>query len=148
MRAIIALNPALVSALMGWFVAQALKVIFVLLVDRKWDISRFFGSGGMPSSHSSFVTSLATAVGMTEGFQSGMFAVAACFAFIVMYDAAGVRREAGSQARLINQILRHLWEEGRGATQAELKELIGHTPYEVLTGGMLGIFLGIVMNAG
>lgn len=146
MRAIIDLNPALVTAIIGWFAASAFKVVFILLLERRMDFSRFLGSGGMPSSHSAFVASLATAVGIREGFYSSEFAVAFCFAFVVMYDATGVRREAGTQARLLNQLMRHLWREGRGATQKELKELVGHTPYEVLIGGLLGIYVGILIN--
>ncbi len=137
-------NHALWVALLGWFTAQALKVIFVLLRDKRFDVRRFVGSGGMPSSHSSFVMSLATFVGMQHGFDSGLFALCVVFAFVVMYDAAGVRRAAGHQARILNQIIEH-WDDGPEIQGKRLKELLGHTPYEVLAGAILGIALGVVL---
>lgn len=95
-------NSVLITALLGWFIAQALKIIFSY--DKKLDFKRFVGSGGMPSSHSSFVTSLTLAVGFVSGFNSVEFAISAVLAFVVMYDAAGVRRSAGQQAALLNKI--------------------------------------------
>ncbi len=137
-------NHALWVALLGWFVAQALKVIFVLVRDKRFDVRRFVGSGGMPSSHSSFVTSLATFIGLQYGFDSGLFALCVVFAFVVMYDAAGVRRAAGHQARILNQMIEH-WEDGPEIQGKRLKELLGHTPYEVFAGAVLGIVLAVLL---
>lgn len=136
----------LFTAILSWFIAQILKVILVLIHDKKLDFYRFVGSGGMPSSHSAFVVSLATAVGMTDGFESTVFAIAVVLALIVMYDAAGVRRAAGQQAKLLNQLVEK-WEtddyEHRGK---KLKELLGHTPVEVFAGAVLGILIGIIRH--
>lgn len=140
----IARNQALWTAVLGWFIAQFLKVIFVLIRDKRFDVRRFVGSGGMPSSHSSFVTSLATFIGLDKGFDSISFALCVVFAFVVMYDAAGVRRAAGHQAAVLNQIIEH-WGDKPEIQNKRLKELLGHTPYEVFAGAVLGIILAIFM---
>ncbi|MBQ4161160.1 MAG: divergent PAP2 family protein [Clostridia bacterium] len=137
-------NHALWTALLGWFVAQLLKVITVLIRDKRFDVRRFVGSGGMPSSHSSFVMALATFIGLAQGFDSAMFALSMVFAFVVMYDAAGVRRAAGKQAAVLNQMIEH-WDDAPEIQGERLKELLGHTPYEVLAGAILGIVLAIFM---
>ena len=138
-------NHALWVALLGWFIAQLFKVITVLIRNKKFDVRRFVGSGGMPSSHSSFVMSLATFVGLQSGFDSAQFAICVVLAFVVMYDAAGVRRAAGHQAAVLNQIIEH-WDDAPEIQNKRLKELLGHTPYEVLVGAILGIVLAIVMH--
>lgn len=138
-------NHALWVALLGWFLAQFFKVITVLVRDKKFDVRRFVGSGGMPSSHSSFVMALATFVGLQSGFDSVQFAICIVLAFVVMYDAAGVRRAAGHQAAVLNQIIEH-WDDAPEIQNKRLKELLGHTPYEVLVGAILGIVLAIVMH--
>ena len=139
-------DSILVTAILSWFVAQLLKMIFVLIRDKKLDFSRMVGSGGMPSSHSAFVVSLAVSVGLKEGFSSSLFAVSVVMALIVMYDAAGVRRAAGQQAKLLNQLVEK-WEtddiENRGQ---KLKELLGHTPVEVFAGAVLGALIGIIRH--
>ena len=94
-------NRVLLAALTGWFVAQVFKVILTFIIHKRWDFSRMFGSGGMPSSHSSFICALATSVGISRGFQSVEFAISVALALIVMYDAAGVRRSAGKQAAAV-----------------------------------------------
>lgn len=140
-------NGVLGTAVLGWFVAQILKVIFVFVTDKKFNFSRIVGSGGMPSSHSSFVTSLATAVGLVEGFDSTFFAICVVIALIVMYDAAGVRRAAGQQARILNKIVDE-WEHGDfSLTEIKLKELLGHTPMEVIAGAILGIIIAVICFA-
>ena len=144
MEALLA-NRVLWAALMGWFVAQVFKVIITFITYRKWDFSRMFGSGGMPSSHSSFICALATSVGMSRGFQSVEFAIAVALALIVMYDAAGVRRSAGKQAAVINRIIQDMMKRGSKLTQVHLKELIGHTPFEVIVGSLLGVLIGILV---
>lgn len=137
-------NKVLICGLIGWAVAQILKVMIVLIKSRKLDFSRIVGSGGMPSSHSSFVMSIATKIGIEYGFSSGIFALALAFALVVMYDAAGVRRAAGTQAKILNLIIEDL-NSKRGIEISRLKELIGHTPFEVLAGALLGIIIGITV---
>ena len=129
----------LIAALFGWFAAQGLKIPIYYLVERKWDWRRFFGSGGMPSSHTAMVIATATVVGAQSGFNSPVFAVAVVIAFIVMYDATGVRRETGRQAEIINQILRDVLINGKPISDKELKELVGHKPVEVFGGFLVGL---------
>ncbi|MDD3409712.1 MAG: divergent PAP2 family protein [Eubacteriales bacterium] len=137
-------NHAVFCALIAWFAAQALKIPLYYLVEKKWDFKRFVGSGGMPSSHSAMVVSLAIMVGAIEGFGSTQFAICGVLASIVMYDAAGVRRETGTQATVINQILRDVLINGKQISDDELKELVGHTPLEVLCGAILGVLVACV----
>lgn len=139
-------NHALWVALLGWFIAQLCKVVTVLIRDKRFDVRRFVGSGGMPSSHSSFVMSLSTFIGLQSGFDSTAFALSVVFAFVVMYDAAGVRRAAGHQAAVLNQIIEH-WNDAPEIQSKRLKELLGHTPYEVFVGAILGIVLSVVMHS-
>lgn len=138
-------NSVLITAIIGWFAAQILKIIFSW--DKKFDFKRIVGSGGMPSSHASFVMSLTFAVGFTSGFDSGIFAVAAVFAFVVMYDAAGIRRSAGQQAAILNKILEDFQKSDYSHTNKKLKELLGHTPIEVFAGAILGIMIAIIRHA-
>lgn len=138
-------NRVLLAALTGWFVAQVFKVILTFIIHKRWDFSRMFGSGGMPSSHSSFICALATSVGISRGFQSVEFAISVALALIVMYDAAGVRRSAGKQAAAINKIIQDMMKRGSGLTHMHLKELIGHTPFEVVVGALLGVLVGILI---
>lgn len=138
-------NQTLWVSILSWFVAQFIKVISVLLTEKRFDFSRFIGSGGMPSSHSSFVTALSVMIGFEYGFDSPLFAVCIVFSFIVMYDASGVRRAAGKQASILNQIVEH-WDEGVEIQGERLKELIGHTPFEVIAGAALGIIIAVVMK--
>lgn len=137
-------NHVLFVVLLGWFVAQALKIPIHRIVEHEWDFSRFHGSGGMPSSHSSMVTAGAVAIGAIEGFGTPIFALAVAFAMIVMYDAAGVRRETGTQAAVINQILKDVLINGKPITDEELKELVGHTPLEVACGAITGLIVAVV----
>jgi len=131
-------NEALLAAVTGWFVAQALKIPTYWLVDHVWDWRRFFGSGGMPSSHTAAMIALTIVIGCTEGFGTPIFALSAMITSIVMYDATGVRRETGTQAQLINEIIKHVIVDGKPITNDELKELVGHTPLEVLGGAIIG----------
>ncbi len=136
------LNISLCSALVGWFLAQFIKIIITLLHEKTFKISALWSSGGMPSSHSALVSSLATSIAYTEGIGSVAFAVAAILAFIVMYDAAGVRRAVGEQAKILNKINA---EKEEYTFEKVLKELIGHTPLQVFFGGVLGIAVGILV---
>lgn len=132
-------NRILLCALTGWFVAQVLKIPTYWLVEKKLDWRRLFGSGGMPSSHTAFVVALTIMVGAMEGFDTAVFAVSFTLAAIVMYDATGVRRETGTQAQVINEILRQVFINGKPISDDDLKELVGHTPLEVAAGAILGI---------
>ena len=138
-------NRVFWAAVASWFVAQALKVVFTYIVERRWVLSRFFGLGGMPSSHSAVVCSVAVGTGMANGFYSSEFAIAFILACVVMTDAAGVRRAAGQQAAVLNKIVQDMIESGRGLTSESLKELLGHTPFEVIIGALLGVLIGILM---
>lgn len=137
-------NSIIQTALISWFVAQLLKVFIVLIIERRLDFTRLTGSGGMPSSHSSFTVSLAASIGFIDGFDSVTFGLAAAFSLVVMYDASGVRRSAGQQAAILNKIVEKLGKEELSATGKKLKELLGHTPMEVLAGAILGLIIAII----
>ena len=137
-------NQVFLVAFMSWFLAQLGKVVLTLLLDKKLNLYRMVGSGGMPSSHSSFVTGLTTAVGLSSGFDTPIFAVSLVLALVVMYDASGVRRAVGMQAILLNRIIEDLYEN-RPIDHQRLKELVGHTPIEVFFGAALGILIANVM---
>ena len=139
-------NPCLMPALVGWASAQFLKVILTLVLLRKMDVTRFVGEGGMPSAHSAFVMALTVSMGLNYGFDSAYFAMSAALASVVMYDAAGVRRAAGKQAAKINRIIKHLMEKSSDYqdTEKQLRELLGHTPLEVVAGALLGIIIAIL----
>lgn len=137
-------NQILMVAITAWIIAQSLKIFLFFLTHKRFNFRRFIESGGMPSSHSALVSSLATAVGKTEGWESGITAITLVFALIVMYDAAGVRRAAGKQAEVLNKIIDEFLHK-RGFREERLKELIGHTPFEVIVGGLLGIFIAFIM---
>ena len=139
-------NSILMAVLLSWFTAQALKVVFVLITNRKFDLQRFVGSGGMPSSHSAGVMGLSTAVGLIKGFSSIEFAIALGYAFIVMYDAAGVRRAAGKQAACLNKIIMDLYKQDLQEAGGKLKELLGHTPMQVFVGAIYGILYAILIH--
>ena len=137
-------NHVLFAALTGWFLAQALKIPIHYLVEKEWDWGRFHGSGGMPSSHTSMVVSATVMLGALNGFDSPLFAIAAVFSSVVMYDATGVRRETGRQAVVINRILQDVLINGRPISDVELKELVGHKPIEVAGGALLGLVTAVV----
>ncbi len=122
-------------------IAQALKVIVELVRNGKATPETLVTTGGMPSSHSALVTALATEVGQHDGWNSSEFAIATLFAIIVMYDAAGVRQAAGKQARILNQIIDEFFQGEHQFREERLKELLGHTPVQVLIGLLLGILV-------
>ena len=136
-------NKTITIPVLAWFTAQIIKVISRLLVERKFDFTLFVSSGGMPSSHSSFTVSLAVVIGKVYGWDSGLFGLAVAFALIVMYDAAGVRRAAGRQAKVLNKLVHTHMD--RIEFEGKLKELLGHTPLEVLMGALLGILMGLLL---
>ncbi len=133
-------NKVLMIAIIAWFIAQVFKVFLTLFLEKNLDFTRFVGSGGMPSSHSSFSMALTTAIGKLYGWSSPIFAVSLSFSLIVMYDAAGVRRAAGEQARILNKMIYDL-QTHKKITEERLKELIGHTPKQVIAGALLGIII-------
>ncbi|KAA3483280.1 putative membrane protein YuiD [Gossypium australe] len=132
-------NYPLISAFIAFVIAQTIKY-----KEKQWDLKQLVGSGGMPSSHSSTVTALATAIGFQEGFGGALFATALILACIVMYDATGVRLHAGRQAEVLNQIVYELPAEHPLAESRPLRELLGHTPPQVAAGGLLGIVTSVV----
>ena len=138
-------NRVVIAAFAAWAIAQGLKVLLTLAISRKFDSSRFFGSGGMPSSHSAMVCAMVTSIGFCEGFGSPICALACCFAGVVMYDAAGVRRSTGKNAEVLNHLLDGLAGNGFVFDEERLKELVGHTPVQVLAGALLGILVGTVI---
>ncbi len=137
-------NEHLWIPLITWVIVQSCKVIIDLIKNKKLNVKRMWGAGGMPSSHSALMTSLATTIAYTEGLESPLFAVAVIMAGVVMYDAAGVRRAAGKQARVLNQIIE---SEGQNINiQEKLIELLGHTPVEVLAGAFVGILIASLLK--
>lgn len=139
-------NKVLDIVFVSWFIAQFWKVITSLVKEKKINFKRFLESGGMPSSHTSSVTSLVTAIGILRGANSLEFAISFVFALIVMYDASGVRRAAGKQASILNKITDNILnKEGTKIIEENLKELIGHTPKEVFVGAILGIGVAFIM---
>ncbi|MDD3369188.1 MAG: divergent PAP2 family protein [Lachnospiraceae bacterium] len=141
-------NDIFISAALGWFIAQVLKTIIYMILNRDFVAERLVGSGGMPSSHSATVCALGVATYYHYGASSFEFAIAAIFAIIVMYDARGVRRETGIQAHVLNELL--AWVDTMGdsdvSTEDKLKELVGHTPLQVVMGAILGVIVAIVYH--
>ena len=138
-------NFPLMMAFCGWCTAQILKFIITFIANRdEWSFAVLFSSGGMPSSHSATVCALTTAVALNEGFASPLFAITAVLSFIVMYDAMGVRRSAGEQAQTLNQIIQHLFDQKQIPIDTTVKEILGHTPSQVLIGAIIGIAIPII----
>ncbi len=130
------------SLLIAWFTAQLIKIIISLIRHQGFSFKMLMASGGMPSSHSSSVCALAASIAVRQGMATPIFAVACLFAFIVMYDAAGVRRETGEQAKILNKISNDLSDGNTKYLDRDLKELVGHTPLQVFAGAALGIVIG------
>lgn len=137
-------NTAIVSAILGWTLAQFIKFSTLWFTSRKIDFTAFVSTGGMPSAHSASVCALAANIGKTTSVQSPVFAVALLFAVIVMFDAQSVRRAAGEQAKLLNQIVEELLNEHH-LSQQKLAELLGHTRLEVFAGMGLGVVVGLLV---
>ncbi len=140
-------NRVLLVALTACFMAQALKLAVEIIKNRKLNVQVLVTTGGMPSAHSALVTALAAGVGQTVGWQSPEFALATVFAIIVMYDAAGVRQAAGKQARILNQMIDELFREHPNFNEDRLKELLGHTPFQVIAGSALGVTVSLLARA-
>lgn len=136
-------NKAIWLPLLSWLAAQIYKFIAEMIAHRTIDFRKLVGAGGMPSSHSAIAMCLATVLGKQNGLDSGIFALSLIFAFVVMFDAAGVRHAAGKQAEVLNKLVYHT---GVIRLDKELKELLGHTPKQVLVGAILGIAVGAVFG--
>ena len=128
-----------------WFFIQLFKLIYDLVTTRKFNFKRILGAGGMPSSHSAVVISLATMIGKSQGIDSPIFGLSIIFAFVVMYDAAGVRRAAGKQAKLLNKIVQTPGMTGVEVTE-RLQEVLGHTPTQVFVGALIGLIVGMIFG--
>lgn len=139
-------NKAFVSGISGWMVAQVSKTIIYAIMNKKLVWERMFGGGGMPSSHSATVCGLATATGMMYGGGSIEFAIALCFAIIVMYDAMNVRLETGKQGKVLNDIIETFQTMGKNISPEDrMKELVGHTPMQVFVGAIMGVLIAIIV---
>nr|CAD1837039.1 unnamed protein product [Ananas comosus var. bracteatus] len=139
-------NYPLISAVVAFALAQAIKFFTTWYKEKRWDVKQFVASGGMPSSHSATVTALAIAIGIQDGFGGPLFAISMILASVVMHDAFGIRLHAGKQAEVLNQIVCELPEEHPLAVTRPLRELLGHTPTQVVAGGFLGLFTAVVVH--
>lgn len=139
-------NQVLLVSLAASLIAQSLKIIIDLAQNGKINFRVLVETGGMPSSHSASVTTLATCVGQVHGWDSTEFAIATVFAIIVMYDAAGVRQAAGKQAKVLNQIVDEMFQEHPEFNEDRLKELLGHTPVQVIVGSILGVGIALLLG--
>lgn len=138
-------NYPLVMAFLAWLLAQIIKFILTLIVCREnLTAKTILSSGGMPSSHTATVCALSTSVAVLQGLGSPLFAACCVLSFIVMYDAMGVRRSAGEQAQTLNQIIRHLIDQNQLAIDTTVREIFGHTPFQVIVGAIIGISLPLL----
>ena len=151
-QSILSFNEILTVSLLGWLIAQVLKTIINFILLGKFQLERMWGDGGMPSAHSATVTAMVIATARSEGIHSAIFAVAAVVAIITMHDAMGVRRETGEQAKVLNQMLEQwieVTEKNNPFLQnMHLKEMVGHTPLQVLAGVLVGVVVGCVYPMG
>ncbi|HEY4888673.1 MAG TPA: divergent PAP2 family protein [Candidatus Dormibacteraeota bacterium] len=134
----------ILAPVLAWAIAQAAKVILTSMRQRRLNLRVLAETGGMPSSHAAIVMGMTTAVGKYAGVSSAAFAIALIFSFVVMYDAAGLRRAAGRQAAVLNRLVEDLVHM-RGMQEQRLRELLGHTPVEVVVGAMLGVGVGLIL---
>ncbi len=137
-------NRILLSTLLVWVLAQAAKVVFGFFKEKRFNFRWFIGTGGMPSSHAAGASALATSVGLNQGFDSVIFAVAATFAMVTMFDAQGVRRSTGQQAFILNKMMDDIYWKGQ-IEATRLKEFVGHTPIQVLAGFIFGIVCSLLL---
>lgn len=136
-------SQGFVAVILAWFISQVIKVIRGAWVERRFNFRWLFDTGGLPSSHSATVSALATSVGLYYSFASIPFLITLLFSIITMFDAAGVRRSVGRQASVLNKMLDDLYEKGQ-VPETRLKELFGHTPFEVFAGAFLGILVSLL----
>ncbi len=140
-------NRPLACAISAWAIAQTLKMLLFLVLEKQFDWRRLIDTGGLPSAHSAFASGLATGVAWSDGLKSSTFAVAAVFASVVMYDAVSIRREAGKHADVLNELLLLTFIRDSVKERTMLKELLGHTPVEVMAGAALGILVGSALSS-
>ncbi len=138
-------NGIIICGLLSWLVAQVLKTIIYAAINGRLDWERLFGDGGMPSGHSATVTAVAISCGMQCGFDSPAFAISGIMAIVVMHDAMGVRLETGKQAKVLNELLAVV-QSDKLSNQEKLKEFVGHTPFQVFMGFLLGLAISIIFN--
>ncbi len=138
-------NHVLMVTLLAWAIAQTIKVALGVLRTKRFDFRWFIGTGGMPSAHAAGSSALAIIIGLDYGFDTVLFALAAVFAMVTMFDAQGVRRSTGKQASILNKVLDDIYWKGK-IEEDRLKELIGHTPIEVFMGSIIGILLAIIFQ--
>ncbi len=137
-------NKVFWATLLGWVTAQTIKIVINSVKERKFNFRWLFSTGGMPSAHSSGVMALATAVGLQQGFDSAIFIVTFVIAVVIAFDAQGVRRSTGQQAEILNKIMDDIYWR-RKIQEDRLKELIGHTPFEVFVGSLIGIIIAALV---
>ena len=136
-------NPVLVCSLIAWALAQTIKIPLEFIHKHRWNWALLFSSGGMPSSHSALMISASLAIGLFHGFDTPLFALSVALAMVVIYDATGIRRQAGLHAQKINILINELFS-GQPVSEKQLKEVLGHTPREVLGGTILGIVVTLI----
>lgn len=139
-------NVCFWAPFLAWLIAQSIKMVLNFLKTKQIDFYYFVSTGGMPSAHSAMVSALAAVVGLREGFDSSFFAIALAFALLVMFDASTVRRAAGLQAKILNEMIRELFKEHR-LSEHKLAELLGHTRLEVFMGMLVGILVAMTVFA-
>jgi acid phosphatase family membrane protein YuiD len=141
-------NKVLITALIGWACSQILKPFTFMIVNKRFDASRLTGDGGMPSSHSTFVTSAAVAAGLNYGWDSPVFAIMTVIAFIVMHDAMNVRYETGKQSKVLNELIEkfNMISDHDVTLEKKLEEFVGHTPLQVAAGFCLGLVVAFIVN--
>lgn len=137
-------NKVVIATILGWVTAQSIKIAINSIKEKRFNFRWVIGTGGMPSAHSSGVMSLATAVGIQQGFDSTIFVITMVFAVVIAFDAQGVRRATGQQAEILNKILDDIYWR-RKIQEDRLKELIGHTPFEVFVGSLIGILVATLV---
>lgn len=137
-------NGIVLTSMAAWFIAQSIKVALGYFREKRFNFRWFVGTGGMPSSHAACVTSLATSIGVTFGFDSALFAITLIFTSIVLFDAQGVRLNAGKQAEILNKMLDDIYWKKK-LDEEKLKEFLGHTPIEVWAGTFLGIIVSLLL---
>jgi len=138
-------NRILWTTIIAWVLTQSIKVILGVIREKKFDFRWFVGPGGIPSSHAAGASALATSIGIRNGFNTVAFALAAAFTIVVMFDAQNVRRAAGKQAQILNRMMEDIYWRGK-IQEAQLRELLGHTPIEVFLGMILGILIAVILS--
>lgn len=136
----------LISAIVANFLAQLYKFIAFYRMHKRLNFKRLFQTGGMPSSHSSFMMAMSISTGLIKGFSSPSFAMALCVSLVVMYDAAGLRRAVGRQANVLNQIVEEIFSHHPNLSSHKFRELLGHTPVEVFAGALLGAIVSVILH--